>query len=513
MANIYIVATIALVALAAILYNSAPERVAEDVEELSQSITLLFPDLYDVVSNPSEEYTIAVGADSTIVKFSDRDSKAVGRINVAGSKSDLISVANSDDGRIVIAAGDSGTILKSNDYGKSWTLASTNTGKHFNRIVLSKNGKTAVAVGRDGLIRVSNDSGNTWFNPGNITSEDINDVALNSDGTKAYAVTDDNEILVSRGDFKNWSTDSDYTVGTGRQPDLNSVEILSQDGTDIVVVVGDDKTVKTFCNNGEWKPHFDEQRGRRFKSVAISGDENPVAIAVGRRGAISISSNLCGLWKTIDGKVGDDLEEVALSIGGELAVAVGDDGVILVSEDSGASWNLRDTMTPNALFGVTFGIDSDSVVAVGENATIFRLDSTDDDNLNKLVRLDTEITETKTKEIDVSRSVKQPTTSMDASNLTFYLLSLDRGGTVLILIVLIQFLKSLARYSLRLSAFYDARRDAMGLITRETTLQPNSIEEQKQMICAMSPDDLGFEYSTEPSTRIVERLVRLIKRA
>ena len=79
-----------------------------------------------------------------------------------------------------------------------------------------------------------------------------------------------------------------------------------------------------------------------------------------------------------------------------------------------------------------------------------------------------------------------------------------RVATVLVLFFMVQYLISLTRYSLRLAAFYDARRDAVLLTAEDRLPQPGSIAELDRMMRAMSPDALDFGRS--PRTTIEQTM-------
>ncbi len=496
--------TLFLVWLAYLFYNGAVERASEEAQMLIPNDQSL-PDFYDAVYNPHNKFIIAVGEDSTIfVLPDDRNSGSIQK-NVAGLRRSLNSVAISENGRIVLAVGDGGVILNSNDRGKSWSQRQTNTENDFNKIALSKNGEVAIAVGKRGLIRYSTDSGENWSNPGNVTSKEINDVALKDNGSKAVAVADDNVILESNQPFEEWTEVQAKGIGDNeRKPDLLTVEFLDGDGVDIGVAAGDDGTILAFCDD-KWSKLENSDQRSDFNAIAIS-DQGNSAIVVGRRGVVKYSDDVCKSWMKAKSGIGDSLHSVALSPKGEIAVAVGRDGNLLVSEDRGKIWKLRDTMTANRLYDVALGHDANSATVVGENTTLFRLSSTPGKKLDKVVRVDiVNIDFDRDKKVQIDDSQKR---IKFAQIQTWF----ERSGTVLILVFLIQFLKSLIKYSLRLAAFYNARRDALGLVADDAVLYPKDIEEHERLIHALSPDDLEFERSSKSEVRFMMRLMKLFKR-
>ena len=75
---------------------------------------------------------------------------------------DLSSVALAAEGKITLAAGDDGTILRSADAGRNWSSVASGTREHLTSVTLSIDGTTALAVGSDGTILRSADGGRTW---------------------------------------------------------------------------------------------------------------------------------------------------------------------------------------------------------------------------------------------------------------------------------------------------------------------------------------------------------------
>ena len=471
------------------------------------------------------DITIAVGQRG-LIRVSDDDGTSW-KDSSSGKWSDLNAVAFSGDCTVVIAVGEQGIVLVSTDDGGTWDAPETKTGNYFNAIALSNDGKAAIAVGDRGLFRVSGDGGRTWRNPGNITGKDVNDVALSSDGGTAVAVGDDNVIRISRDGGKKWD---DGVVKVEKNDDFEAVG-LGGDGKS-AVAVGRKGTLLFSANvaaeDGDWKPAekkipSGEKDRSRFYDVALGGGgERAIAVAVGRRGAIWVSTNGGKSWVPRDSRQGNTLDAVALSDDGGIAVAVGDDGTVLVSTDGyKETWTFRDSGTKNRLDAIAFGADDKVLMILGENKTILRSEISEEEAAETIFQ-DMEMVQvkddTRVKDDAAESPPSGETRSDETSGKIPSRISPDelailfqndflRVGITLLFMFMAQHLFGLARYEFRLAAFYYARRDAILLTPADAFPRSRDIDELDQLMQALSPDNL--EIGRQSGT-IVDRTMQMM---
>ena len=468
----------------------------------------------DVAINPRDGTAIVVGSGSSILTFTDgRTYRYTG-----DARSDLNSVAISSDGDTVVAVGENGLVLLSTDNGRSWSLGSSNTEKDFNEVALSRDGETIVAVGEGGLLRASADGGKTWTNPGNFTPKDLNAVALSETGAVAVAAGDNKSVLV-------W-TDAGG-AGLPAPPDAKRDFKAVAFGRDSrsAVVVGDDGTIlvsRNISSDGgvRWDvPDGNDRRDRRndFETVTFSGDGR-IAVAAGRRGTIWFSTDSGWTWMPGVSNVDDRLLDVVLDNDGSTAFVVGHDGTILISTDHGKTWTYRDSGTASRLHAVAYGYGpaGKDVIAVGEHFTILRLKSPTYEvvPVPSLVGL----AESSAQRGDgrTPQPARRASETQSGSNLGFaYLFHINilRAGTVLILLFMVQYLTGLARYCLRLAAFYAARGDAVQLARVPRDLpRPGNVDELEQVMHALTPYGLDFGRSSRSVTDMAMQMAQLIRR-
>ena len=315
------------------------------------------------------------------------------------------------------------------------------------------------------------------------------------------------------------------------------------------VLVGDDKTIFVFSRNVNDKRSLDfekidtgdttgKSRRMDFEAVAFSGDDRTVIAVGGRRNRGIVWAYYYDgeneSWREGASDIGDRLNAVALDEDGGRAVAVGRDGAILVSTDRGKGWHSRDTGTANELHAVTLDRKGMVAIAVGEKGTILRSESSSEG-----VFLEFE-------SITPRRQDSSPVSTETVLFTELVYPNVLIIGPILVLMFVIRYLVVLTRYNLRLAAFYDARGDAVlfSLPAKESAdtphrpgdeggapsspdggagpsqsqhsgkradlPRPKDIGELERLMRAVSPDDLDFGRTPKTTIEEVARLAKVI---
>ena len=457
-------------------------------EQARQPLNTQINNFNDVVLNHRTGMIITVGENGSIL-VSDDNGKSWSHQD-SGLSDDLSSIVFDDSGRVAVAVGDDGAILVSTNQGETWSAPSSHTGKNFNQVVISAERKIAFAVGDKGLIRKSSDNGETWDEPENLTANNINAIALSRDEKSILAVGDNGTILFYEDNGSNWM--SVECGGHGKEGnDLNAIA-FGNNGNE-AIIVGDNATIILFRNtsrsckdipvdNGDTRM----KRKLDFNAVKFSSD-GKTAIAVGNNGSIWYSADSGDNWASGTSNVSDDLISIALSSDGSLAVTVGEDGTFLVSTDQGKTWSNRESKTRSELLSVVLNAGDKIAIAVGENGTGLRWDSLSADSpLTEREDISKQLRDAVMKQIPneaVSDEISAAIT-LDV----FYL----RTVTVLLLLLMVHHLNKLIRYNLRLAAFYNARRDILLLVTEEALSEHMNFNEFEQLMRSLSPDHLDL---------------------
>jgi hypothetical protein len=161
---------------------------------------------------------ITIGAGGFIAYTTDLSSTGTWTQASSNTTSSLNALAS--NGAIVIAVGDNGTILRS-DNGASWSQASSTTSQHLYGISYSGSGVWS-AVGAQGTLLTSSDSGVTWKAATANTSNDLRSavaqtsvVTTNGSTSISYsvvAVGDKGTVLRSTDGGSTWATQTSGTT-------------------------------------------------------------------------------------------------------------------------------------------------------------------------------------------------------------------------------------------------------------------------------------------------------------
>ena len=465
-------------------------------------------DLEDVASCGGT--TIAIGGQGAILISTDEGTSW--KYSSSRTESSLYAVAFSGDCEIAIAVGENGAVLVSTNGGGAWKASETHTGNDFNDVALSGDGKIAIAVGDRGLFRFSTDTGKSWSSPGNVTGKHVYGVALSDDGRTAVAVGRDNLIMVSSSGGENWE---DWFDGGGRNvwidrggeesDDFEAVALGGMNGKS-AVVVGDNGVILFSPDAAKVGGWVSKSRGRDrnsdFTDVAFSGNGS-TAVAVGRQGVVWASTDSGKTWSRRDSRVGNSLEAVALSGDGEVAVVVGRDGDVLVSEDPGKrTWTSRESSTANRLYAAALH-GKRALVVVGEDSTILRSESSSGETFPTMERVRFPRREQQARAEEES---PQPGRINLTESFQHYSLLV---GITAVFMFMAQHLFGLVRYSLRIAAFYHARRDAIRLTWEKNFPNSTNIDELDQLMQALSPDTLEIG---RPSRTMMDRMMWMVNR-
>lgn len=161
---------------------------------------------------------ITIGAGGFIAYTADLSSTGTWTQASSNTTSSLNALAS--NGAIVIAVGDNGTILRS-DNGASWSQASSTTSQHLYGISYSGSGVWS-AVGAQGTLLTSSDSGVTWkaatantSNALRATAAQTSSITSNGSTTIGYtivAVGDKGTVLRSTDGGSTWATQTSGTT-------------------------------------------------------------------------------------------------------------------------------------------------------------------------------------------------------------------------------------------------------------------------------------------------------------
>ncbi len=274
-------------------------------------------------------------------------------------KADLFSVAAR--GERVAAAGYFGSVIVSNDGGKTWTAPATGTDEPLYAVALGP-GDEIWAAGRAGVVIRSEDGGETWTRRPTPFNRHVFGL-YTAEASSVLAVGDYGLQLRTRDGGAHWTCiPREQDVILGR---------VTRAGSD-AVVAGEFGSIERMADA--------VPPGRRGKLFGVPEDlyvfdvwldaEGVSGVAVGLGGAILRSEDGGATWSRVSSPITQDLFGVGGS--GTRVVVSGEGGLLALSEDAGRSFRVAESPTlPVTLTDVEFA-DAKQVYAVGPRGLILR---------------------------------------------------------------------------------------------------------------------------------------------
>jgi len=264
-----------------------------------------------------------------------------------------------------IAVGDRGTVARTDNGGETWTAVPSGVAADL-RSVAFASPDVVVAVGANGTILRSGDGGRTWQPRVSGVSTTLRSVAWPAPSI-AVAVGDDGVVLRSPDEALTWTA-----VPTGTSAAIRAVTFL--DGNTGVAVGGDDRlwqssrvVLRTGDSGATWSPVGAPSGLRLYGVTAIS---TTAVVAVGEKGASLRSTDAGRTWQPVE--VDKTAWLATVSASGQTLVATGESGKIFRSENGGTKWSNLQKAPPLPAYITAVARPSADVVVVAGNTTIMR---------------------------------------------------------------------------------------------------------------------------------------------
>ncbi|AWY38770.1 hypothetical protein DKY63_02140 [Pseudomonas putida] len=271
------------------------------------------------------------------------------------SKSLVLDVVHA--GKRLVAVGDRGHILYSDDQGATWTQAKVPT-RQLLTSVFFVDDKHGWAVGHDAQILSSEDGGVTW-------TKQFEDLKRESplldvwfqDVSNGFAVGAYGALMATTDGGKNWEDVSDR-LDNEDQYHLNAITAVKDAGLFIVGEQG------SMFRSADWGQTWEKLEGPYEGSLfGVIGTAQPnTLLAYGLRGNLYRSTDFGSTWEQVELKAERGALEFGLS-GGTLLedgsiVIVGNGGSVISSSDNGETFsvfNRRDRISISSVVGAGNG--------------------------------------------------------------------------------------------------------------------------------------------------------------
>nr|WP_239482109.1 YCF48-related protein [Pseudomonas insulae] len=269
-------------------------------------------------------------------------------------------------GKRLVAVGERGHIIYSDDEGKNWTQARVPT-RQLLTAVTFVNDKKGWAVGHDAQILVTQDGGATWTQQlVDIEREEgapFLDVAF-TDENNGFVVGSYGALFATTDGGQNWEDVSDRLDN----PDgyhLNAIAPIKGDG---LFIVGETGCMFRSRDGGQtWETVKGPYEGSLF---GVTGTQTAnTVLAYGLRGNLFRSTDFGTSWHKVALKSGNRGMDYGLAGGTDLSdgsvVLVGHGGSVLKSTDDGQTFSLVNRSDRLSLSSVT-AADDGKLILVGQ---------------------------------------------------------------------------------------------------------------------------------------------------
>ena len=281
----------------------------------------------------------------------------------------------------LVAVGDRGVIVRSDDRGASWTQAASVPVQALLTGVCFFDARRGLAVGHDEVILVTDDGGDVWklahYAP--EAQRPLLDVWCGAGGA-AIAVGAYSTFLASTDGGASWSARSfapspapspGGTVHPARAASASEeaggggyhLNRIAAATASRLYIAGEAGHLYRSDDAGvHWQQLASPYVGSFFDVLPLGAD---ALLAGALRGNLYRSDDAGGSWRRLDTGTDQMLDGAALLPEGEVAV-VGLAGVVLVSRDGGRSFSFQQQSDRSGL-SAALGLGPGAIVAVGEN--------------------------------------------------------------------------------------------------------------------------------------------------
>ncbi len=253
-------------------------------------------------------------------------------------------------GDAMIAAGNTGNILRSIDQGQTWSVIDKNASVFWQDV--EADGQTVRVVGENGSMRESTNAGQTWSNVAlNITKSLY---AIDTLGVYGWVVGAEGQVMSLHPSAHVWQS---VTVPTTRS--LQDVQMMNAStawmvGNGGVLLYTSDYGIN-WTNKGDVAP--DDLYGVWFVSLKVG-------YVVGKNGTFRKTTDAGASWVNVSvaGLMNQSLYDI--QVAGDRMVVVGDK-LILTSDDGGTNWIATSYATENYTFQRSLFDASGTIWVVG----------------------------------------------------------------------------------------------------------------------------------------------------
>ena len=261
-------------------------------------------------------------------------------------------------GKRVVAVGERGVVLGSDDDGKTWTATRAPVTRTLTALTFFDD-KLGIAVGHGGSILRTEDAGKTWVQ--------VKVKEIGTDSVLGLTRLGDKEVI-AYGAFGMYLHSDDAGKTWTRPHILSKSESFDRHiykvvkaGSALVLVAENGSLGRSTDNGVTFQPVASEYPGSYFGAVTA---KDGAVIIFGMRGTVYRSTDSGAKWKKIPLETKTGFNNGIMLADGTL-ILVGNSGLVAVSYDNGISFALSKTKAGRGLAQVV-AIGKDELISVGE---------------------------------------------------------------------------------------------------------------------------------------------------
>lgn len=273
----------------------------------------------------------------------------------------IIGLAGDNSGQHLLAYGDDGIILVSNNAGKNWHLNKTEIPIPLNTAVFNETTQQWRIAGQAGTIIESDADGNNWTKTPFPSSKTI--IKLLPAEAGDIAIGEDGLLALQKKNSRDWQL-------LEHPLDESFTDIIAANSNRYIVSTINGKII--LLDMTSQKIEIIDTGHTGYISKLLFNQQHQTLIATTANGDILLSDDGGTLWAPVaTGK--PYLSALAASKNGAYVFAAGDDGCVLVSDNGGRTWRTLTLPIAANLEGIV-NTQGAQWVAYGEHGALFASD-------------------------------------------------------------------------------------------------------------------------------------------
>ncbi len=264
------------------------------------------------------------------------------------------------DSNRLIAVGEGGTVMQSDDKGENWQIEHYVENVHSDLTgVFFMNPDTGLSVGRDGIILRTVDSGSTWSIQQSNTTNDLRDIHFFDELTGIVVGNNATRLRTSDGGLT-WES----LASTQNGWNLFAVSIL--DSLNIIAVGNGPNIIRSEDGGESW---IIVDSGTVSNLFAVFFHDSQNGIVVGELGKILLTCDGGKNWTDASITAEGFLQDISFQNPTD-GIIVANTGLIYSTKDGGLSWDIKGEAESPLL---AVAIDTNGLgLAAGWGGTIFK---------------------------------------------------------------------------------------------------------------------------------------------